>query len=231
MRRCTLEWADESCAIPFTRLDPFVDEHDHEDIEDNESRLITVYATMTPAPLTSGAVGKSPVVEITVLATPSVIGVELSRANVQTQSWQRDLMEFQQMLLHGLPEGKDDEKEKGGTGEKSLRALALCVGRIERPSSFGYTSDVVTVPKDGGGGADGRADGDRETYADTYLLVIGWRSREHHMQAKETPQYKRIIEPLRQRMMAEPCKGLQSCHVAFTLVEQSPLNKVPYDCK
>lgn len=188
--------------------------------------MIIVYATMTPAPLTSGAVGKSPVVEITALATPSAIGVDLHRANEQTQRWQRHLMEFRQTLLHELPEGKDDEKEKGGpcgggNGEENLRALAVCVGRIERPSSFGYTPDVVAMSGGGTGTTDGPPT-NGETYADTYLLIVGWRSKEHHLQAKETPQYKRIIEPLRQHMMAEPCKGLQSCHVAFTLAERSP---------
>lgn len=46
------------------------------------------------------------------------------------------------------------------------------------------------------------------------LLVIGWPSVQAHMDAKDTDQFERTIQPLRQKMLP-PVPGLEMKHVSF----------------
>lgn len=54
-------------------------------------------------------------------------------------------------------------------------------------------------------------------YAMLRFLAVGWESVETHMKAKETEQFAKSIEPIREKMLA-PIPGLEMKHVKFSSV-------------
>lgn len=46
------------------------------------------------------------------------------------------------------------------------------------------------------------------------LLAVGWESIDVHMKAKQTEQFGRSIEPIREKMLP-PISGLEMKHVSF----------------
>ena len=78
---------------------------------------------------------------------------------------------------------------------ESARPITWARGQIERPAEFEH--------QDSPSGK-----------ALVYLNVVGWKSREQHMQARDTKAFAETIEPLRKHVLM-PVKGLDMKHVKF----------------
>ncbi|KAF5013332.1 hypothetical protein F66182_15192 [Fusarium sp. NRRL 66182] len=78
---------------------------------------------------------------------------------------------------------------------ESARPVTWARGQVERPTAFEH--------QDSPSGK-----------ALVYVNVVGWKSREHHMQARDTKVFAETIEPVRKHLLT-PVKGLEMKHVKF----------------
>ncbi|RAO71925.1 uncharacterized protein BHQ10_007937 [Talaromyces amestolkiae] len=78
---------------------------------------------------------------------------------------------------------------------ESARPITWARGQVERPTVFEH--------QDSPSGK-----------ALVYLNAVGWKSREHHMQARDTKVFAETIEPVRKHILT-PVRGLEMKHVKF----------------
>ncbi|CRG84551.1 hypothetical protein PISL3812_01820 [Talaromyces islandicus] len=120
-----IEWADSSSSIPISRLEPFIDSAGTSpDDDDDPTKLITFFTSLSPPISTTETLTKNPVTELASFAIPDDIAPKsLTQFNI-------DLNNFRDALVHRVQPA-------------DVKPASWSMGQVGRPTAFDHPDSTT----------------------------------------------------------------------------------------